>query len=115
MELKLKPDAQPRVIQPFPLSDYGQLRLELHVKNKRDLAWFQDSAAPAPVYSAATKLGSAIKAAAASGVQVLYVDSVLEMEKIKKFHPSARFVIHYKLHASFLVWEYLCPSRSMRH
>ena len=72
-----------------------QLRLELHVKNKRDLAWVQDSAVPAPVYSAATKLGSAIKAAAASGVQVLYVDSVLEMEKIKKFHPSARFVIHY--------------------
>jgi len=70
-----------------------QLRLELHVKNKRDLAWVQDSAAPAPVYSAATKLGSAIKAAAASGVQVLYVDSVLEMEKIKKFHPSARIVV----------------------
>ena len=35
-------------------------------------------------------LEEAIKAAAATGVQVLYVDSVGEMEKIKKFHPSAR-------------------------
>ena len=65
------------------------LGLELHVRNKRDLALVKDAPAPV-VYSAATKLGSAIKAAGATGVQVLYVDSVGEMEKIKKFHPSAR-------------------------
>ena len=69
-----------------------QLGTELHVRNKRDLALVKDVAAPV-VYSASTKLGSAIKAAAASGVQVLYVDSVAEMEKIKKFHPSARLVL----------------------
>ena len=62
---------------------------ELHVRNKRDLALVKDAGASV-VYSVATKLGSAIKAAAATGVQVLYVDSVGEMEKIKKFHPSAR-------------------------
>ena len=69
-----------------------QLGTDLHVRNKRDLALVKDVASPV-VYSASTKLGSAIKAAAASGVQVLYVDSVGEMEKIKKFHPSARLVL----------------------
>lgn len=70
---------------------------ELHVRNKRDLALVRDAEAPV-VYSAASKLGSAIKAAAASGIQVLYVDSVGEMEKIKKFHPSARIVVELSVH-----------------
>jgi len=74
-----------------------QLGTDLHVRNKRDLALVKDVAAPV-VYSASTKLGSAIKAAAASGVQVLYVDSVAEMEKIKKFHPSARIVVELSVH-----------------
>lgn len=30
VDLKLKPDAQPRVLQPFPLSEFDPLRLELH-------------------------------------------------------------------------------------
>ena len=82
---------------------------ELHVRNKRDLALVRDSGAPV-VYSAATKLGSAIKAAAASGVQVLYVDSVGEMEKIKKFHPSARLelkTINFSLFEKFSVSKLL--------
>jgi len=74
-----------------------QLGTDLHVRNKRDLALVKDVASPV-VYSASTKLGSAIKAAAASGVQVLYVDSVAEMEKIKKFHPSARIVVELSVH-----------------
>jgi len=74
-----------------------QLGTDLHVRNKRDLALVKDVASPV-VYSASTKLGSAIKAAAASGVQVLYVDSVGEMEKIKKFHPSARIVVELSVH-----------------
>jgi len=74
-----------------------QLGTDLHVRNKRDLALVKDVASPI-VYSASTKLGSAIKAAAASGVQVLYVDSVGEMEKIKKFHPSARIVVELSVH-----------------
>jgi len=74
-----------------------QLGTDLHVRNKRDLALVKDMASPV-VYSASTKLGSAIKAAAASGVQVLYVDSVGEMEKIKKFHPSARIVVELSVH-----------------
>lgn len=74
-----------------------QLGTDLHVRNKRDLALVKDVAAPV-VYSASTKLSSAIKAAAASGVQVLYVDSVAEMEKIKRFHPSARIVVELSVH-----------------
>lgn len=74
-----------------------QLGTDLHVRNKRDLALVKDVASPV-VYSASTKLGSAIKEAAASGVQVLYVDSVGEMEKIKKFHPSARIVVELSVH-----------------
>lgn len=74
-----------------------QLGTDLHVRNKRDLALVKDVASPV-VYSASTKLGSAIKVAAASGVQVLYVDSVGEMEKIKKFHPSARIVVELSVH-----------------
>ena len=78
---------------------------ELHVRNKRDLALVRDAEAPV-VFSAAAKLGSAIKAAAASGIQVLYVDSVGEMEKIKKFHPSARLEL--KTRSFSLFKHFLC-------
>ena len=78
---------------------------ELHVRNKRDLALVRDAEAPV-VYSAASKLGSAINAAAASGIQVLYVDSVGEMEKIKKFHPSARLEL--KTRSFSLFKHFLC-------
>ena len=30
MDLQLKPDAKPRLFQPYPLSEYDQLRLEFH-------------------------------------------------------------------------------------
>ena len=44
------------------------------------------------VYSCSNKMTSHIKAAAAAGVQMFYVDSVPEMEKIKKLNPMARCV-----------------------
>ena len=80
---------------------------ELHVRNKRDLALVRDAEAPV-VFSAAAKLGSAIKAAAASGIQVLYVDSVGEMEKIKKFHPSARLELKTRSFSLFETFS-VCP------
>lgn len=75
-----------------------QLGLELHVRNKNDvsaLAQLQlvDSSSCNVVYSCSTKLGSHIKAAKTAGVQIYYVDSVREMEKIRKVLPSARIVI----------------------
>ena len=42
------------------------------------------------VFSCSNKLSSHIKAAATAGVQMFYVDSVPEMEKIKKLNPMAR-------------------------
>ena len=80
---------------------------ELHVRNKRDLALVRDAESPV-VYSAASKLGSAINAAAASGIQVLYVDSVGEMEKIKKFHPSARLELKTRSFSLFETFS-VCP------
>ena len=70
----------------------NQLGVEFHVKNKNDITavnQLDDSSCNA-VYSCSTKLGSAIKAAVAAGIQQFYVDSVREMEKIKKVSPSAR-------------------------
>ena len=63
-----------------------QFGLELHVKNKRDLAALMkvDQGSCNTVYSCSTKLSSQIRTAAAAGVQLFYVDSVSEMEKIKK-------------------------------
>ena len=70
-----------------------QFGLELHVKNKRDLAALMkvDQGSCNTVYSCSTKLSSQIRTAAAAGVQLFYVDSVSEMEKIKKLHPMARY------------------------
>lgn len=72
-----------------------QLGLELHVKNKRDLAALMkvDQGSCNTVYSCSTKLSSQIRTAAAAGVQLFYVDSVSEMEKIKKLHPMARIIV----------------------
>jgi len=72
-----------------------QFGLEFHVRNKKDVLAVsqleQDSSNT--VFSASTKLSSHIKAAAAAGVQMFYVDSVPEMEKIKKVSPMARIII----------------------
>jgi len=75
-----------------------QLGLELHVRNKNDVSALSqlqllDNSSCNVVYSCSTKLGSHIKAAKAAGVQIYYVDSVREMEKINKVLPSARIII----------------------
>ena len=69
-----------------------QLGVQFHVKNKNDILEMNklDSSSCEAVYSSSIKLGSAIKAAVTAGIQQFYVDSVKEMEKIKKVSPSAR-------------------------
>ena len=70
----------------------NQLGVEFHVKNKNDIVSVNqlDDTSCNAVYSCSTKLGSAIKAAVAAEIQQFYVDSVREMDKIKKVSPSAR-------------------------
>jgi len=72
-----------------------QLGVEFHVKNKHDIGAVNqlDDTSCNAVYSCSIKLGSAIKAAVAAGIQQFYVDSVKEMEKIKKVSPSARIIV----------------------
>lgn len=73
----------------------NQLGVEFHVKNKNDIVSVNqlDDTSCNAVYSCSTKLGSAIKAAVAAGIQQFYVDSVREMDKIKKVSPSARIIV----------------------
>lgn len=72
-----------------------QFGLEFHVRNKKDvLALSQlELDSSNTVFSSSTKLSSHIKAAEAAGVQIFFVDSVPEMEKIKKVNPLARIII----------------------
>jgi len=72
-----------------------QLGVQFHVKNKNDILEMNklDDNSCDAVYSSSIKLGSAIKAAVTAGIQQFYVDSVKEMEKIKKVSPSARIIV----------------------
>ena len=65
-----------------------RLGLQLQVRTKQELA--AAAGASCAVYCSSAKLGSHMRAAAAAGVQLYYADTVAEMEKIRRFLPSAR-------------------------
>jgi len=77
------------------LSHLHQLGLGFTFTTKTELSSLNDQGCDlsTAVFSNSVKLGSHIRAAQASGVTTLYCDSVEELAKIKKFHPTARVIL----------------------
>jgi len=77
---------------PKLLSMLNQLDLGFTFTSKPELSALYENGTDlsSAVFANSVKLGSHLRAAQACGVSTVYLDSVQELSKIKKFHPSAR-------------------------
>jgi len=80
---------------PELLSKLYQLGLGFTFTSKSELsALFENSTdLSSAIFANSVKLGSHLRAAQACGVTTVYCDSVQELGKIKKFHPSAKVIL----------------------
>lgn len=77
------------------LSHLQHLDIPFTFNNKQELSRLVNSGLDmsSAIFSSPVKMSSHLKAAHSHGVDILYCDSVTELIKIKKFHPTARILV----------------------
>jgi len=77
------------------LNHLQHLDIPFTFSNKQELSRMANSGLDmsTAIFSNSVKLSSHLKAAQSHGVDILYCDSVMELKKIKKTHPTARIIV----------------------